>query len=95
VMAKSSKKAGRLNREGPQLSTANRRQFSLRCLQASSKLPTITARWTQEALEATPYHSGNSEPKGFGHIVITVANVEEACAHFERLGVPFKKRTAG
>ncbi|KAI0301057.1 glyoxalase I [Multifurca ochricompacta] len=38
------------------------------------------------------YHSGNSEPRGFGHIAITVANVEEACARFERLNVPFKKR---
>lgn len=39
------------------------------------------------------YCSGNTEPgKGFGHIAITVANVEEACARFEKLGVPFKKR---
>lgn len=39
------------------------------------------------------YSSGNNEPgKGFGHIAITVANVEEACARFEKLGVPFKKR---
>lgn len=43
-------------------------------------------------MEQTPYHSGNAEPKGFGHIAITVANVEEACARFERLGVQFKKR---
>ena len=43
-------------------------------------------------MEQTPYHSGNDEPKGFGHIALTVPNVEEACARFERLGVPFKKR---
>ncbi|KAI9453790.1 glyoxalase I [Lactarius psammicola] len=52
----------------------------------------LTHNHGTEALDATPYHSGNSDPKGFGHIAITVANVEEACARFERLGVPFKKR---
>ena len=39
-----------------------------------------------------PYRSGNEEPKGFGHIAITVPDVEAACARFERLGVTFKKR---
>ncbi|KAF9063179.1 hypothetical protein BDP27DRAFT_1451391 [Rhodocollybia butyracea] len=39
------------------------------------------------------YSSGNSEPgKGFGHIAITVENLEVACARFEKLGVPFMKK---
>ncbi|KAF8893601.1 glyoxalase I [Infundibulicybe gibba] len=39
------------------------------------------------------YASGNSEPgRGFGHIAITVDDIEKACARFEKLGVPFKKR---
>ncbi|PFH47265.1 hypothetical protein AMATHDRAFT_50431 [Amanita thiersii Skay4041] len=39
------------------------------------------------------YASGNSEPgRGFGHIAISVPNIEEACARFESLGVPFKKK---
>ncbi|OSX65755.1 hypothetical protein POSPLADRAFT_1038373 [Postia placenta MAD-698-R-SB12] len=39
------------------------------------------------------YASGNTDPgKGFGHIAITVPDVAAACARFERLGVPFKKK---
>ncbi|EIN11475.1 glyoxalase I [Punctularia strigosozonata HHB-11173 SS5] len=39
------------------------------------------------------YSSGNSDPgRGFGHIAITVPDIEKACARFEQLGVPFKKR---
>lgn len=38
------------------------------------------------------YHDGNSEPRGFGHICVSVPDVEAACARFEQLGVPFQKR---
>ncbi|PKI82964.1 lactoylglutathione lyase [Malassezia vespertilionis] len=38
------------------------------------------------------YHNGNTEPQGFGHIAITVDDIEAACARFEKLGVRFKKR---
>jgi lactoylglutathione lyase len=40
----------------------------------------------------TPYHNGNTEPRGFGHICFSVPNIKEACARFERLGVVFQKR---
>ncbi len=37
-------------------------------------------------------HSGNTDPKGFGHICIAVPDIEAACARFERHGVTFQKR---
>lgn len=40
----------------------------------------------------TPYHNGNTEPRGFGHICFTVPDIKAACARFESLGVVFQKR---
>ncbi|KAJ7587226.1 Glyoxalase/Bleomycin resistance protein/Dihydroxybiphenyl dioxygenase [Mycena floridula] len=39
------------------------------------------------------YSSGNSDPgRGFGHLAITVDDVDKACDRFEKLDVTFKKR---
>ncbi len=53
----------------------------------------LTHNWGTESDAAfTGYHSGNDDPRGFGHIGISVPDVAAACARFEQLGVPFKKR---
>ncbi|KAM4063019.1 glyoxalase/Bleomycin resistance protein/Dioxygenase superfamily protein [Hirsutella rhossiliensis] len=38
------------------------------------------------------YHSGNEEPQGFGHICVSVDNLDGACQRFEDLKCSWKKR---
>lgn len=51
----------------------------------------LTHNWGTEADESA-MHSGNSDPKGFGHICISVPDIEAACARFDAMGVRFQKR---
>lgn len=38
------------------------------------------------------YHNGNDEPRGYGHICITVPDLQDACLRMQSAGVRFKKR---
>ncbi|KAG9241260.1 Glyoxalase/Bleomycin resistance protein/Dihydroxybiphenyl dioxygenase [Calycina marina] len=38
------------------------------------------------------YHNGNDEPQGFGHLCISVDDLDAACQRFEDLKIKWKKR---
>lgn len=53
----------------------------------------LTHNWDTEVDDAfASYHNGNSDPRGFGHIGITVPDVHAAADRFEKLGVVFVKK---
>lgn len=54
----------------------------------------LTHNHGTESRAGAVYHDGNGEPRGFGHLCVSVPDVVAACARLEALGVPFQKRLA-
>ncbi|MDP4537048.1 lactoylglutathione lyase [Alkalimonas collagenimarina] len=54
----------------------------------------LTWNWGSESDDSCQYHSGNEDPKGFGHIGFAVPDLTAACQRFEDLGVSFVKKPA-
>jgi lactoylglutathione lyase len=52
----------------------------------------LTHNHGSESEAGKVYHDGNSEPRGFGHICVSVPDLRAACARLETLQVPFQKR---
>eukprot|EP01064_Diplonema_japonicum_P030049 TRINITY_DN4998_c3_g1_i1.p1 TRINITY_DN4998_c3_g1~~TRINITY_DN4998_c3_g1_i1.p1 ORF type:complete len:334 (+),score=101.09 TRINITY_DN4998_c3_g1_i1:39-1040(+) len=52
----------------------------------------LTHNHGTETQEGPVYHTGNTDPKGFGHIGFLVDNIKEFCAALEADGVAFQKR---
>ena len=52
----------------------------------------LTWNYGTEKEEGKVYHDGNSDPQGFGHICVSVDDLDAACKRFEEKGVTWKKR---
>ncbi len=52
----------------------------------------LTHNHGTETDDGFSYHNGNDDPRGFGHIGLSVPDVYAACERFTELGVEFVKR---
>ena len=52
----------------------------------------LTHNWGTEDDETFAYHNGNDDPRGFGHIGLSVPDVSAACERFAQMDVDFVKR---
>jgi lactoylglutathione lyase len=58
----------------------------------SEGLLELTWNYGTESDPEFKYHNGNDAPQGFGHICVSVDDLDAACARFEEKGVNWKKR---
>lgn len=59
---------------------------------AQETLLELTHNYGTESDPDFHYHNGNAQPQGFGHICVSVPDLEKACAEFEAKGVDWQKR---
>ena len=52
----------------------------------------LTHNHGTETQDGAVYHDGNSDPRGFGHICVSVPDIQAACKRFDDLQVPYQKR---
>jgi len=52
----------------------------------------LTHNWGSETQADFKYHDGNAQPQGFGHICISVPDLDAAVAWFDQHGVVYVKR---
>ncbi|KAL9113532.1 MAG: hypothetical protein Q9227_002270, partial [Pyrenula ochraceoflavens] len=52
----------------------------------------LTWNYGTEKEEGQVYHNGNTDPQGFGHICVSVDDLNMACQRFEEKNVNWKKR---
>lgn len=52
----------------------------------------LTWNYGTEKDDGFKYHDGNAQPQGFGHICVSVDDLDAACEKFESSGVSWKKR---
>jgi lactoylglutathione lyase len=52
----------------------------------------LTHNWGTEQQAEQSYHNGNSQPQGFGHICVSVPQLDDAVQWFDENKIPFVKR---